>query len=104
MTLAGMSAQEIGLALHVTARTVARDRKDMGVAKPGPRYMTADQIDVAKRLLDDGCSYKEASRSVGVSNTTMARTFPGRGWTKRQGGEFRAFLRSMERRTPGGAQ
>lgn len=48
----------------------------------------------AKEFLDDGTSYREASRSTGVPKTTLIENFPGMGWTNADGGRFAlSFMR-----------
>lgn len=49
----------------------------MATPPPAPHLIAR-----AKRLLDDGCSYAEAERTVGVSRKTLARRFPGMGMPK----------------------
>lgn len=35
----------------------------------------------SRELLDDGASFGEISRTLGVGRDTLRRWFPGRGWT-----------------------
>lgn len=76
------------------------------MTKPLPRGQltrrpkpTPELLAQAKRLLDDGASYKEAHRTTGVSVTTLHRKFPGCGWTYKQAGEHRQLLRHMSEDT-----
>lgn len=48
---------------------------------------------LAERLLDDGASYTEVSKTLKVKRETVARRFPGRGWTHKQGGEYGYAIR-----------
>jgi DNA invertase Pin-like site-specific DNA recombinase len=57
-------------------------------AKPTPELLAQ-----AKELLEDGASLKEAHRTTGISMTTLHRKFPGKGWTYKQGGEYRQLLK-----------
>jgi hypothetical protein len=92
-----MSAREIGEALGVTARTVARDRVAMGVAQPGPRFVTPEELEHARLFLEDGCSYAEVERTFGRSYDTIKRHLPGYGWAPGVCGDnFR--IHNLERR------
>lgn len=95
MTLAGRTAPDIAAALRITTRTVQRDRVATGVAQPGPRAIPDDVLAAAERLLDEGCSYAEVSRTVAIDPTTTAKHFPGRGWTKAQTAEWSALHNRM---------
>lgn len=45
--------------------------------------MTADAWAEAARLLDDGLSYREVSRQLGLPKTSLTRRLPGRGYGAR---------------------
>lgn len=47
----------------------------------------------AEALLDDGCSYRETARTLGVDHTTVRDHLPGRGWTRQQVGSWAAGSR-----------
>ncbi|MEV0890300.1 helix-turn-helix domain-containing protein [Promicromonospora sp. NPDC050262] len=49
----------------------------------------------AAQMLEDGASYKEASRTLGVSHRTLSRHLPGRSqWTDpSEAGRFGATMR-----------
>jgi hypothetical protein len=51
-------------------------------------------MDYAKRLLDDGASYHEASSSSGVPRTTLRDRYPGMGMDVAEAG---SFARSIQR-------
>ena len=55
----------------------------------------------AKMLLDDGVSYSEAGRTVGVDRRRLAVMFPGYGWTHEQGGPYGLMMRNMNKRIGG---
>ena len=55
----------------------------------------------AKMLLDDGASYSEVSRTVGVSRWRLAVMFPGYGWTHKQGGSYGLMMRNMNKKIGG---
>ncbi|WP_156150412.1 hypothetical protein [Gordonia sihwensis] len=48
-------------------------------------------------MLDDGCSFREISRTLGINRDTIS-AFPGRGWTLSQSASFGQAIR---RRHPG---
>lgn len=93
LTKAGKTAPQIAEQLGITARTVTRARVRLGIAQPARPMLTGKQIAAAFALLEDGCSYKEAARTVGTSISALSNRFPDHGWTRRQGGEFGAMIR-----------
>ena len=52
----------------------------------------------AKALLDDGASYTEAARTIGIHRTTLAQKIPGYGWTHREGGAYGYMVRKANER------
>lgn len=50
--------------------------------------------DRIETMLNDGCSYREIGRTIGISHRTIRDAYPGRGWTYRQAGQFRAATRT----------
>lgn len=92
---AGLSATQIAERFGVTERTVVRWRAQTGRRKQtaSPRRPASIRA-AAERLLDDGCSFAEVARTVGVDRTTLHRWFPGRqAWTPIQAGQFAAMVR-----------
>ena len=53
----------------------------------------AELLEQAGRLLDDGASQLEVIRTTGIARETLVKHFPGKGWTYKQGGDFRALTR-----------
>lgn len=93
MTRQGRSAPEIAAILGVTERTVIRDRVATGCARPVTwRTLTAEDLQLAQQLLDDGCSVVEVARTVGCSADTIHKHFPGRGWTLAQRCDYIAAI------------
>lgn len=98
LTRDGKSITEIAVVLNVTARTVQRDRASLGISRPVDRPpLTKDELDTICALLDDGAPAKEAARTVGCSDRTVRKHFPGRGWTAQQTAEFVAAVRQARR-------
>lgn len=91
MTNAGWSAQRIAEALRCNVRTVTRIRVRAGIAKPPSRPLTDDELAIAERLFDDGCSISEVERTLGRAQGSLNRRFKGRGWTHQQVSEFGGF-------------
>lgn len=59
--------------------------------------MDADTLAAAARLLDEGVSYRETAATLGINRSALSRLLPGRGWTYRQAGQFRAATRRASR-------
>ena len=97
MTRQGMTADQIGAALGIAPRNVVRHRVAAGIAQPASVRVTDAQWQTAERMLQDGCSLAEIARTIGADSKTIATHFPGRGWTKQQVGEWRAFMRKANR-------
>lgn len=96
LTKAGHSAAEIAKRLGVTTRTVHRQRRTGGCAKPMPNWMTDDEIRRAEALLDDGASYSEVARTLGRTAQSIGERFPGRGYSKAQANEMRRLKAQLE--------
>lgn len=94
LTRQGRSASDVAAILGITERTVQRDRAAKGIAQPASRPLTATQLDRARQLLADGAPYKEVARTIGSDTTTLAKHFPGQGWTRQQVSEWTAMLRA----------
>jgi transcription initiation factor TFIIIB Brf1 subunit/transcription initiation factor TFIIB len=56
--------------------------------------VSREALDRAGRLLKDGASQREVTRTTGISRVTLRKYFPGLCWTFREGGEFRALTKS----------
>ena len=97
LTLRGLSLTRIAEIMGCSERAVSRARKRIGVAQPIPRWMTAEEIALAERMLDDGASLTEVARTLDRHPTALWKRFPGRGWTSEQTGQYNA-LRNLEAR------
>lgn len=95
----GQSLTTIVSALGVTERTIHRDRVALGIAGTNPPQLTATEKARARMLLDDGASYIETARTLGRSDKAIARHFPGYGWTRQQGNEYRDAMRAEKKAT-----
>ncbi|WNM65702.1 helix-turn-helix DNA binding domain protein [Arthrobacter phage Vulpecula] len=85
-----LSAAEAARRLGVSARTITRYRARLGVSQPSAgataRPSPEALAEIAARL-DDGWPLKEIERTLGITYKTLARHFPGRGWTPSQAGK-----------------
>lgn len=57
------------------------------------RPPSAELLNTAADLLNDGASQREVCRTTGMSRMTIRKYFPGKGWTYVQDGEFRALTK-----------
>jgi IS30 family transposase len=96
LTAAGWSAAEIAEDLGVTPRSVTRLRAKAGLTNGVqiPRW-TPQQVELFDRLLTEGWSYREISRTHHVNEGTLSRRFPGRGWKTEQKIEIREARRLL---------
>src|SRR5690606_9276142 len=85
LTRAGVSAPQIATRLGCTTRTVTRVRAELGLTQSMPanacRPISAARLARAQELLDDGASFTEVGRTLGVSFGTLRKHFPGRQWS-----------------------
>jgi hypothetical protein len=96
----GMTYREIAVELFGEAnksnmraicRMLAQGRREGKVTRPkapSARRFTEEELALAKRLLEDGASYKEVQRTLGrgiKGADTLSRKFPGMGWTAGMG-------------------
>jgi transposase len=91
----GWSAARIAERFDVNIRTVQRWRTRLGVNRlPAPLQHPESDRRRAEFLLDEGCSFQETARTVGVDRSTIYRWFPGREpWSKSEAGRFSALVR-----------
>lgn len=90
LTKQGVSSANIAEMVGVHIRTVQRVREKRGVSRPwtGAHLLTEDDKRIVAALLDDGASIAEAARTIGFSQTTLHKHFPGRAWTHVQSGQY----------------
>lgn len=100
---AGITVSEAAHRLGISDRTVQRLRAELGLQgnPPAPR-ITAEELRQMEALLDDGWSYREIERHTGHDQQTVARHFPGRGWTPHQAGTYARMLDQLKRIELGG--
>lgn len=60
-------------------------------------YVSKSAYNRMQAMLSDGCSYREVANTVGADPGTVAKWFPGKGFTKEQQAE-RSRLAVFERR------
>lgn len=57
------------------------------------RPPSQELLNQAADLLNEGASQREVCRTTGLARETIRKHFPGKGWTYREGGDFRALNR-----------
>jgi len=95
----GVRTDIIAQRLGITTRTVTRYRERMGALLQAPKQpFTDEERAIAEKMLDDGCSYTEITRTLGRGSLHAVRkNFPGRGWTRQQTGEWGMLMRYAKR-------
>lgn len=54
-------------------------------ADPRRQPLSAERIEAARRMIEDGASQTEITRTLGLARETIVRHFPGAGWTPQSG-------------------
>ncbi|WP_396653091.1 helix-turn-helix domain-containing protein [Microbacterium resistens] len=95
MEQAGASLAQIADAFRVSTRTASRWRERLGLQHQEPHHpRPRSDRDHAAALLDDGCSFAEVARTLGVTGPTIRRWFPDRrSWTREERGAYAAQAR-----------
>lgn len=91
----GMAPAAIAKEMSVDVRTVQRGLIMAGVRKPSRRPTEDDKLR-AKKMLIDGASYEEVSRTIGFGARYIQKWHPGYKWTMAQTIEARSLARKME--------
>jgi hypothetical protein len=88
-----ITTSELAKRFGVSKRVIQRDRKAVGVsAEPTPSW-GEEKTEQVLAMLDDGASYVEISRTLGVGEDYVREKYPGRGWTKEQMWEYNSLLK-----------
>lgn len=97
LTRQGWTTESLCVELGMSDKTVVRYRRAAGVLQPTPQWFTAEELELADKLLADGCSYAEAARTLGRPGcaTSLRLRFPGRGWDAATTGAFNRALRLL---------
>jgi len=98
---AGASLAQIATAFGVTIRTASRWRLELNLQhEPAHIPRPASDRERAAELLDEGCSFEEAARTLGVTGPTIRRWFPDRSaWTREEVGTFSVQARQLNNLT-----
>lgn len=89
----GMSDREIATRVGLAKSTVTSWRVRAGYKRhPGHPKLTDAQLDMAKLLLEDGCSHADIGATIGCDRTTIGRYFPGTAWKQEQKNEYLSML------------
>lgn len=59
--------------------------------------MTPEKRKAAEAFLDDGAPFSEIAETLHVDRRALSKAFPGRGWSKSEGGLFSAETRATAR-------
>lgn len=97
MTQQGFSAREIARVLECSSRTVVRIRARLGITEPGPVPIPSEVLAAAEAMLEDQCPFSEIARTLPISVSTLAKRFPGRGWSPEQTVENRSVMAQFNR-------
>lgn len=97
MERAGASLAQIADAFGVSTRSASRWRGKLGLRHEEPHQpRPQSDRDRAAALLDDGCSFEEVSRTLGVTAPTVRRWYPDRpAWTRQEVGTYAAQARLL---------
>lgn len=96
----GYSATQIAARAGCSTRTVVRWRRSQGLTTlPENASVPASQerLDAARRMLEDGVSHKDISRTLRMNPETLRRHFPGTAWTTQQSGRLAQMVRQLNR-------
>lgn len=97
----GMSDRQIAnnLGMKLEALQKLRRRRKLLRAEPHPqsRRKTPEELAGVERLLDEGLSVRAASQISGMTERTIARHFPGRGFTREQTLEAQMMGRELSK-------
>lgn len=82
----GLTLEQLAEHFKVTVRTASRWRKNLGLTKPpAPAHVVTDEARVhAAAMFEDGASYQEVQRTLGIGVATLQKEFPGRAWRQPQ--------------------
>lgn len=73
----GLSIQAIAQRLNVNPSSVTRYRRERDVPRNKPVPISAEELDRARVLLEDGATYAEAARTIGRHPSCLRRRLPG---------------------------
>jgi len=88
----GWSLTELAAHFGVAVTTASRVRKALGLSRPAPA-LAPEKVARIEEALEDGWSFKEISRTLGVDMETLRRRWPGRAWTKAEAIDYTRRLR-----------
>jgi hypothetical protein len=67
-----------------------------GPGRP-PKLIAPEVLTAIEQCLDEGWPFLEITRTYGIGYHRLNRLFPGRQWTNKQAGEWRAMSGRLER-------
>lgn len=94
-TLNGQSLEQIANELGFSMRGIANVRAELGLTGNRTSRLTPERKARIEKMLDDGWSFAEITRTEGSDFNTLKRHFPGRQWTWEQRLEYLRTLRQL---------
>jgi DNA-binding CsgD family transcriptional regulator len=90
----GYNSNRIGRILGISQRIIQLDRKALGIpATVGRPKWDEELISKANQMLEDGASYAETARTLGVSADVLRTKIPGKGWSLAQVWEYNSMMK-----------
>lgn len=94
---AGDTLASIAEALGCSISSIIKIRHELGISDHNKARLTEDAKRRIEAMLDDGCSFAEITRTLGISHETLKRHYHGRQWTKEQQVEHLRTVRIEKR-------
>lgn len=83
--------QELASHFGVSLATASRVRRELNLNRE--HFLAPEKIARIEEALEDGWSFAEISRTIGVDVETLRRRYPGRAWSHRERDEYTSNLR-----------
>lgn len=91
----GATARQISEVMGCHRESVTRVLRRNGLTAPPAPPLTDEEVERARRVIEDGGSLTEAARTIGRSRRAIRSRFPDAAWTRTQIGQHRAMLRKL---------
>ena len=94
----GRTIADIADEMGVTARTVSRHKRALGIAhSPRPVRPVEEWGPTAERLFAEGYSQRAVAEITGTNWWNLQRHFPGKAWTRSEAGQYAVAVRRLNR-------
>jgi len=102
LTKANKTSKEISQIIGCSERTVVRVRKNSNcMVSPAPKKFTNEELQRAKKILDEGGTYSEALKTIGRhrgSIQSLKKKLPGyKIWTRKESSDYAALVRKLNK-------